>query len=259
LPETVKYLGVGRYDGRTSISIEATSGGKTFQTMSIKAGYAEDLSIKKAQYESLYTDEIYNMNNHAECDLANMELWLRYLSEKDPEGKKRKTQSWLMENVITPQNRVVSESEILKPTQDKTRACAPLVGAKVISDIYWYSATQIFNFGRCIMKGNFYASDECGVPTNFTLQQIEKISKYVAERPSCGPVCGDGNCDRGEDWLHNPVQCDVDCIKNKPNSSEEATCSSLGGAICTKYQTCSGKIKIASDTKNCCVEGSCIE
>lgn len=273
LPLTVKYIGVGRYDGRSSISLKFNLHGRIFYELHVKAGHGfEELPLKYGQYNSLNSNEIYDYNSHGEpAELPVMEQWFEFLSEKDPQGLKRKTQAWIMENVVIPNNLVVDESTLFNSTDPNIAKCSQLIGEKVVEDVYWYSTTDIFNFGRCLQTGtycfleescyfdspnsdysNYYKPSECNV------QNINNLVNFKPVSELCLSVCGDKRCDRDElDGFNGPKRCDADCIIPK-DPSDSSTCTQIKGTVCGSDEICSGKLKLTSDTKNCCVEGSCV-
>jgi len=216
LPESIIYQGMGRYDGRTSMSMKYKVLGKTLYDLHIKAGYTQPLSIKKGQYESLNPDEIYDFNTHAECDLEKMEQWLQYLSEKDPEGKKRKTQTWIMENVIIPNNQYIDLGEVVNLEEKRyyrfdellnledpqISKCAQLITCPTADHVITEGPTDIFNFGRCLMTDTYCAVDEqCSTnptrkdpyyePTRCTLKNINDLEDYKSASETCPgiPMC----------------------------------------------------------------------
>jgi len=217
LPDTIIYGGLGRMDGRNAVSIKYNIEGKIFDLLNVKAGYFDANPEKMAQYNNTNSNEIYFTGNHAECDLTELEEWFQFLSEKDPEGKKRKTQTWLMENVIIPEGRSINENELTSSTDPKITKCLQLIGGKVFTDALGYSPTDIFNFGRCITNGTFCYNDEkCGdgkmyVPTKCTIGDIDNIAHYKPVSEVCVVECGDGACDRGEDRLDSEIYCSSDC------------------------------------------------
>lgn len=219
LPSSVLYGGAGRFDGRNAVSIKYNVRGRTFYLFNVRAGYEEE-SEKELQYNSLNEDEIYFTGSHAECNLAPLENWLKFLSEKDPEGKKRKTQSWLMENVIIPKNRIVSDSEIFNSENETIQKCSQLVGGNVFTDSWSHSPTDIFNFGRCINTETYcYSNEKCNndgtySPTICEVRGISNLEGYKPVSEICGAVvCGDNKCSRGEDRSDSPILCLEDCKK----------------------------------------------
>jgi len=216
LPDSIIYQGMGRYDGRTSVSMKYDTHGKTLYNLHIKAGYIQPLSIKKGQYNSLNSNEIYDFNTHAECDLEIMEQWLQYLSEKDPEGKKRKTQAWLMENVIIPENRFIDLGEIVNTDEKRyyrfdelldlsdplINKCSQLLTCPTAEYLASEGPTDMFNFGRCLMTGTYCAIDEqCSSnpnradpyyePARCTLKSIDNLQGYKSASQTCPgiPMC----------------------------------------------------------------------
>jgi len=250
LISTYKYEGGGRPDGRSAVAIKYSydlAPEHEIYGLNIKAGYANGTSIKIAQYNTLNKDEIYGFVNHGEGDAGNrggtveLKEWLLFLYEKDPEGKKRMTLSDIMEKYVLPNNLVVSMEEVCSSTDTQTQQCLPLneieskPGTARCMNPY---DTGAFNFGRCLHTGTY-----CGLEDGLSQEQLCSISK-------------------GDYYSYVPTSCVVKNISDyEPpicnNVVEGKTCSALNGTICTKEQTCSGKIKSASDTQNCCVEGSC--
>ncbi|MFA5126309.1 MAG: hypothetical protein WC462_04900 [archaeon] len=245
---TYKYEGGGRPDGRSAVAIKHDESGHWVYGLNIKAGYANGTSIKTAQYNTLNKDEIYGFVNHGEGDAGNMggtvELkeWLLFLYEKDPEGKKRRTLSGIMEEYVLPNNLVVSMEDVCSSTDTRVQQCLALNRIETKSGtnkcMNPYDAGA-FNFGRCLHTGTY-----CGLEDGLSQEQLCSIS-------------------RGDYYTYVPTSCVVKNISDyEPvvcnNVVEVKTCSELGGTICTKEQTCSGKIKIASDTKSCCTGGSCL-
>lgn len=217
LPESIRYGGARRFDGRNAISTRYTIDGRTFDILNVKAGYVDPDQQKLAQYETLKPNEIYFTGNHAECDFEYLKEWFKYLSKKDPEGKKRKTQTWLMENIILPENRSISAEELRNPDNK----CSILVGGNVFSDDWGFSPTDVFNFGRCIADGSFCYYDEkcsegnCYVPTQCSLGTIDNADKYKPASETCVIKCGDKSCDIGENRIDSPIYCPEDCEKKK--------------------------------------------
>jgi hypothetical protein len=253
LPDSAIYSGVGRYDGRTSLVLKYELEGKEFYELHAKAGYAEDLAIKKGQYTSLNSNEIYNFNSHAECDMTQMEKWLQFLSKKDPLGLKRKTQSGLMEEVILPNNQYIELDDVLTPKSPQSLKCSVLVGEKVFADVEWYSATDMYNFGRCMLTNTYcytdetcptdggrtsggYTSNPLYVPTKCTVKNIADLTDYkpvseLCQTPSIdenSQNCGDGTCSEKELERGN---CPQDC--DTPSSNGSETC---GNGACEEKE-----------------------
>jgi len=248
LISTFIYEGGGRPDGRSAVAIKHDiASGHPVYGLNIKAGYENGTSIKIAQYNTLNKDEIYGFVNHGEGDAGNiggtveLKEWLLFLHEKDPEGKKRMTLSDIMEKYILPNNLVVSIGEVCSSTDAQVQQCLPLnrietkSGSSTCMNPF---DTGAFNFGRCLHTGTY-----CELEEGLSQEQLCSIS-------------------RGDYYTYVPTSC---VIKNIADYEppvcggvvEGKTCSALGGTICTKEQTCSGKTKAASDTQSCCVEGSC--
>ena len=157
--------------------------------------------------------KIYNFNNHAECELEMMEKWLKFLSEKDPEGKKRKTQSWIMQNVIISEKRYVDLGEVinldekryftfdelLDKEDENIMECSQLITCNPASYVVSESPTDIFNFGRCLMTGTYCFLDEgCAkvsggqsrgapnyIPTKCTIRDISNLNGFKPVSELC--------------------------------------------------------------------------
>lgn len=220
LPETIVYGGLGRFDGRNFFVMNYNVQGRKMDLMNVKSGYYGANPEKMAQYNLLNSDEIYFTGNHAECELTELEEWFRFLSKKDPEGKKRKTQTWIMENVIIPEGRSINEDEVTSPSNRLIEKCSQLVGEKIFADSWIYSPTDIYNFGRCIMTENFCFNDEHCVfanvymPSQCTLGDINNprdVKNYKPVSEVCVVVCGDSKCDQGENRLDSQIYCPEDC------------------------------------------------
>ena len=221
LPDSVEYLGLGKFDGRNSISLQYDTGERVLDTLFIKGGYGTTPE-RINQYATLNSDEIYTAGNHAECNLEYLEDWFIYLSEQDPEGLKRKTQSWLMENVIYPQGRNYSIEEIENSVDSRVIECIPLIGDKVFQDVYWYEVTDIFNFGRCVATENYcYAHEECQEPGYYfpqscDLRNIDNLIGHQTVSEMCPFSCGDDYCSMGEGQSYGAIYCPEDCEVNLP-------------------------------------------
>jgi len=252
LISTYKYEGGGRPDGRSAVAIKYVydlASGHEIYGLNIKAGYAGGTPIKIAQYNTLNKDEIYGFVNHGEGDAGTglggtveLKEWLNFLYEKDPEGKKRMTLSKIMENYVLPNNLVASMEDVCSSTDSRIRQCLAPARLSTKSDSINCMApydTGVFNFGRCLNTGTY-----CNLENGLSEEQLCSIS-------------------RGDYYLYVPTTCVIKNIEDyEPpicnNVVEGETCSEIGGTICTKDQKCSGKIKISSDTENCCVDGSCV-
>ena len=218
IPEDFIYFAGARFDGRTAYSLKyQMENGQTAYRLHIKAGYAGGITRKVQQYNTLNPNEIYGFVNHGEGDLTILEDWLKFLSEKDPEGEKRKSIVDLMDNYVIPENRYVTWGQVITNATPRIAECSVLLDmpTEASKELSWYPETNLFNFGRCLDTEQYceYNRSWCipifgwGTfvyePESCTLRDISDFEPFV----SCPLSCGDGMCSSSE----TPQNCPNDC------------------------------------------------
>ncbi len=135
VPEPYIYQTTGRYDGRTSKVLEMEYDGRKVYVPAIRAGYCPregaphaGTDAKIEAYETLESDEIFGYVFHTadafgdtDCDLSELEKWMKFLYENDPEGGKRMTITDLMEEYVIPNDLVMRDVHLPCPEKSETR------------------------------------------------------------------------------------------------------------------------------------------
>jgi hypothetical protein len=239
LPSTYKYEGRGRHDGRNSVAYYLNQDGKNLLILNMKAGYANGTEIKKAQYNTLRSDEIYSFANHGEGDAGNLggsvELneWINFIYDKEPTGEKRMTLSGMMENYVLPNDLDINTANL---NQAGSGACFVMAQVSTKPGVNGATFLQngdtgLFNFGRCLRTQTYcgYVPSEC---EGRTYVPISCIVKNISE--------------------YQPVEY---CAGNSETPAGKEQCST-GQVLCSLNQTCVGTQGTKLPTGFCCT-GTC--
>jgi len=132
--------------------------------------------------------------------------YIKFIYEKDPEGKKRMTLSDIMEKYVLPNNLTMEINALTDSSNATIKTCSYLAYENITG---WQTATS-FNFGRCLHTGtycdyseSYYSADNSlYCPNTCTVKNIAEFDKSG----SLAGNCGNGNCDAGENKY-----CPSDC------------------------------------------------
>jgi hypothetical protein len=120
-----------------------------------------------------------------------------------------------------------SEEEIASPSSELAERRSQPVGQYVFTDSWSHSPTEAYNFGKCMMTGTSCHNDEVEcctslsnvyLPSQCSLADInnpQDVESYQHTSEVCMVVCGDGECDQGENRLDGPVYCAEDCSRRR--------------------------------------------
>lgn len=114
VPSEIIYDVDGFHDGRTGKVTTNIWNNHLVYRISIFLGVFKESKYNEAvsQYNSLGPEEVFGAVAHVynfQQTPAGIESWFKFLKEKDPEGLKRKTVTWIMENHILPNNYISTE------------------------------------------------------------------------------------------------------------------------------------------------------
>lgn len=160
-------------DGRTSKVVVNNFNNHLTYRINARSGYlGDDWKINVAECDQATSDEvcgfIAHLSDYAEDRFETAkEVW-GYYSEKDPEGKKRKTASWIMENHIIPNDLIIHErcgNTICDDEEFETKSC--------LSDCSACDKTRFGDYWANIHEGQTF---NCDVGDSSKIYQMGKVN-----------------------------------------------------------------------------------